>query len=95
MKKILRKIISLSLAGFISATVLSIPTPVQAHMSAQEAKQKKLIEERGDGYVRALSPEGEAIAAAINQQRRASYEDVARQTGATPAQVAQEAAGRL
>ncbi len=95
MKKILRKIISLTLVCLIGATVLSIPTPAQAHMSAQEAKQKKLIEERGDGYVKALTPEGEAVATAINAQRRAYYEDVARQTGATPAQVAQEAAGRL
>ncbi|HBN22942.1 MAG TPA: hypothetical protein DD412_06875 [Holosporales bacterium] len=95
MKKILHKIVSLSFVGLVAATVLSLPTPAQAHMSAQEAKQKKLIAERGDGYVKALTAEGQAIAAAINAQRRAYYEDVARQTGASPAQVAQEAAGRL
>lgn len=95
MKKIIHKIVSLSFVGFVGATVLSLPTPAQAHMSAQEAKQKNLIAERGDGYVRALTAEGEAIAAAINAQRRAYYEDVARQTGASTAQVAQEAADRL
>lgn len=95
MKKIIHKIISLSFVGLVSATVVSLPTPAQAHMSAQEAKQKKLIAERGDGYVRALTAEGEAIAAAINAQRRAYYEDVARKNGLSPAQVAQQAAERL
>jgi uncharacterized protein YdbL (DUF1318 family) len=95
MKKIIPKIVSLSFVTLVGATVLSMPSVAQAHMSAQEAKQKQLIAERGDGYVRALTAEGEAVAAAINAQRRAYYEDVARQTGATPAQVAQEAAGRL
>lgn len=95
MKKIIHKIVSLSFIGLVGAASLSFPTPAQAHMSAQEAKKKNIIIEKGDGYVRALTAEGEAIAAAINAQRRTYYEDIARQTGVSLSQVAQEAASRL
>lgn len=52
-------------------------------MTLQEAKAAGLLGEKADGYVGVVSatPEANQIAASVNAQRRAAYQDMATRNG--------------
>lgn len=61
----------------IGSTILSLPAPAHAEMTAADARAAGLIGEKPDGLVGAVKPEGQALADHINAERKRVYQDIA------------------
>lgn len=66
-------------------------------MDLDAARAQGILGEQTDGYVgvREGSPEAEALAAKVNEKRRAAYDEIARRNGTSPDAVGTLAAKRL
>lgn len=75
--------------GFLAVLLLSA-SPLVMALDLNEAKTRGLVGEQVDGYLGVVNPTPEAVALAedINAKRKAAYETIARQNGATLSEVA-------
>ena len=84
--------------GILIACALALPAAA-AGLDLDAAKAKGLVGERADGYVGVVaakaSPEVQALAASVNAQRRATYEEIARKNGTVVDAVAARAGAKL
>ncbi len=74
--------------GFLAVLLLTI-SPLVMALELDAAKAQGLVGEQLDGYLGVVeaTPDAVALAADINSKRKAAYESIARQNGATLAQV--------
>lgn len=74
--------------GFLAVLLLTI-SPLVMALDLDAAKAQGLVGEQPDGYLGVVqaTPDAVALAADINAKRKAAYEGIARQNGATLAQV--------
>lgn len=75
--------------GFLAVLLLTI-SPLVMALELDAAKVQGLVGEQPDGYLGVVqaTPDAVALAADINAKRKAAYEGIAKQNGATLAQVA-------
>ena len=86
--------------SWIAFVVMALLAAVPAlALDLETAKQQGVVGEQTDGFVGAVaaapSPEVAALVADVNRKRRASYEQIAQNTGATVDEVAKLAAQKL
>ena len=74
--------------GFLAVLLLTI-SPLVMALDLDSAKAQGLVGEQPDGYLGVVqaTPDAVALAADINAKRKSAYEGIARQNGATLAQV--------
>lgn len=73
----------------LTALLLIALSPFASALELDVAKARGLVGEQPDGYLGVVqaTPESVALAAEINAKRKAAYEGIARQNGATLAEV--------
>lgn len=64
-------------------------------LDLDEARNKKLVVEQADGYVKANDPSAKALAEDVNAKRKAAYEDIAKKEGVDVKVVAEKAAKKI
>lgn len=64
-------------------------------LSLDEARNKGLVTEQANGYLKANNSSAQSLVSEVNAKRKAHYQDVAQKTGATVDQVAARAGAKL
>lgn len=64
-------------------------------LDLDEARNKKLVSEQPDGYVKANDPSAKALADDVNAKRKTAYEEIAKKEGIDIKVVAEKAAKKI